>query len=184
MATPQQSLLTILVSGESGRTGRSYPFLLDGAPLALSRFPGAAQAAFLALGFQVTDLAAALAAAVEAGWLSLGQFYLGAGADGSQMYVLEQAGFVEAGGTAPTQAASAQQLLNVAAAINDSPGADQFNLNALTPAFVGTVGSNTFAPEDILPGYALALANGWVRPAKGLNEPVFSLTAAGAAQAA
>jgi hypothetical protein len=191
MATPQQDLLTVLVSGESGRPGRSYPFQLSGAPLTLARFPGAAQVAFLALGktatngffYQIADLTEALSAAVAAGWLSLGSSSPGAG-DGStgvQRYVLEQAGFAEAGGTAPTQSASAQQLLNVAAALDDTPGAAQFDLNYLTPTFVGT--GNTFAPEDVLPGYGYALAQGWVRPANGLNGSVFSLTAAGVAQA-
>jgi hypothetical protein len=179
MATPQQALLTVLVSGESGRTGRTYPFLLGGPQYSLARFPGAAQAAFLALGYQVADLAAALSAALEAGWLSLGQLEAG----GVQRYVLEQAGFIEAGGTEPTQAASAQQLINTAAALNSKPGDAQFTLNYLSQTFVGTVGSNTFAPEDLMPGYSYALAQGWVRPVDGLTDPVFCLMAAGAGQA-
>ena len=182
--TTQQDLLSILVMSEGLRPGRGTPFQLSGPRVA--DFPGVAQATFLALGHQVADLAAALSAAVEAGWLSLGQFYAGGGdgTTGSQMYVLEQAGFVEAGGTAPTQAASAQQLLNVAAAINDTPGAGRFSLDFLTRAFVGTVGDNTFAPEDVMPGYGYALSQGWVRPVEGLNGSVFSLTSAGVAQAA
>jgi len=186
MATPQQELMTVLVIGQSGRPGHSIPFLLAGDPLSLTRFPGAAQAAFLAQGFQVADLAAALSAAVAAGWLSLGPFYpgAGAGASGVQAYVIEQAGFTEAGGVAPTQAASAQQLINVAAGLNDTAGGARFNLNSLVTAFVGTVGSNTFAPEDLMPGYGDALSQGWVRPSgQNLFDPVFSLTAAGIAQA-
>ena len=135
------------------------------------------------LGPLITNLIFGLAYAVAQGWLTRMQPSVN-GDTINQAYRLELSGFTEAGGTAPTQAESAQQLLNVAAAINDTPDGARFNLNFLTSAFTGTVGSNTFAPEDILPGYGFALAQGWVRPADGLNEPVFSLTAAGAAQAA
>jgi hypothetical protein len=188
MATAQQSaqeILSLFVIG-GARPGRTFPVQVEGAPLTLAEFPGALQKQFLQAGYQISDLIAGLAYAVAQGWLSMGQFYPGAGDGtiGSQIYVLEQAGFAEAGGTAPTIAASGQQLINTAAALNDRPGAARFDASLLQASFVGAVGENTFAVEDVMPGYGYALAQGWVRPCgQKFFDPVFSLTAAGAAQA-
>jgi hypothetical protein len=96
--------------------------------------------------------------------------------------VLENPGFAEAGGTAPSIAASAQQVINICAGLNVTPGAARFDAKHLVGSFVGTVGGNTFAPEDLLPGVYYAVSQGWLRSASPF-EPIFSLTAAGAAQA-
>jgi hypothetical protein len=167
------------------RPGHAFSISISSNPPA-NGYAGAIEAQFLQQGITsppLLGLIFGLAYAVAQGWLTQMQPSVN-GDTINQAYRLELSGFTEAGGTAPTQAESAQQLLNVAAAINDTPDGARFNLNFLTSAFTGTVGSNTFAPEDILPGYGFALAQGWVRPADGLNEPVFSLTAAGVAQAA
>lgn len=190
MATPQQlaqQILSLFVSS-GARTFRAFPILVNGPPLSVSRFPGAVQEQFLS-AYQsspqqgINDLTAGLAYAVQQGWLSISP----SNPDPSrnlQMYELEQAGFSEAGGTVPTQAAAAQQLINVVTALNSTPGAAQFNLDYIASSFVGTVGGNTFAPEDLIPGYGYAVAEGWVRPILGSGfGNVFSLTAAGAAQA-
>jgi hypothetical protein len=145
------------------------------------QFPGAVQASFLTAGYTLSDLINGLAYAVAQGWLSTASVV----ADDYQTYVLEQAGFTEAGGTAPSIAASAQRLINVAAAMNNSPGGARFDASSLVSAFVGTSGGNTFAPEDVIPGYGQALASGWVRPCgNSAFDAVFCLTAAGVAQAA
>jgi hypothetical protein len=142
------------------------------------QFPGALQAAFLQNGFALGDLINGLAYAVAEGWLST----VSAPTDDFQTYVLEQPGFTEAGGAAPSLAASAQRAINTIAALNGKPGAARFDAKGLVASFVGTVGGNTFAPEDLLPGCHQAVANGWLRPVSPF-EPVFLLTAAGAAQA-
>lgn len=182
MATAQQSateILSILVSG-GARAGDSFPVNVAGPLFSMNGFPGSLQAAFFGAGYQLSDLTAGLAyATTDMQWLSLGQTY-----GNVQMYVLEQAGFVEAGGVAPAMSVSAQRILNVCAGLNSTPGAVQFNSAALVSAFVGTVGSNTFAPADLLPAIAYAVSNGWLR-LLGYNFSgiVFSLTATGAAQA-
>jgi len=185
MTTPQQDLLSIIVATEGGRPGRAYPFKISGTRIV--DFPGIVQATFLSMGYQVSDLASALTSAVASGWLSPGNKIFGAGAlsDGNfcQSYILEMAGFTEAGGVAPIMQASAQQLIRVAAAINNQPNGARFNIADLRSAFVGTVGANTFAPEDLMPAYGYAVAQGWIRPADTQFEPVFVLTAAGAAAA-
>lgn len=148
--------------------------------LSQANFPGALQAAFLQNGFAIADLINGLAYAVTEGWLSASS----AVSDDVQTYTLEQSGWTEGGGTAPTSAQSGQQLINVCAAIDATPGAARFAAKSLVTAFVGTVGGNTFAPEDLMPGYGYALSEGWVRPA-GQNQfdAVWGLTAAGAAAA-
>lgn len=145
-----------------------------------SRFPGALQADFLGAGYALSDLIAGLAYCVTEGWLSTQS----AAGDSLQTYTLEQPGWTEAGGTAPTVAQSGQQLVNVCAALNATPLAARFATKDLVSAFVGEVGGNTFAPEDLMPGYGYALSEGWLRPC-GQNpfDPVFVLTAAGAAAA-
>lgn len=145
-----------------------------------SRFPGALQADFLGAGYALSDLIAGLAYCVTEGWLSTQS----AAGDSLQTYTLEQPGWTEAGGTAPTMAQSGQQLVNVCAALNATPLAARFVVKDLVAAFVGEVGGNTFAPEDLMPGYGYALSEGWARPC-GQNafDPVFVLTAAGAAAA-
>lgn len=148
------------------------------ASLEQRNFPGALQAAFCQSGFALGDLIVGLAYAVTEGWLST----TSAPTDDAQSYTLEGPGFTEAGGTAPTMAASAQQVVNVCAGLNATPGAARFDANGLVGSFVGTAGSNTFAPEDLLPGVYYAVNQGWLRPASQ-PDPVFSLTAAGAAQA-
>ncbi len=146
-----------------------------------SLFPGALQAAFLQAGYAMSDLINGLAYAVTEGWLST---ISSPPSEDLLTYTLEQPGWTEAGATAPSLAASAQQLVNVCAAINAAPDTVRFAAKSLASAFVGTVGDNTFAPEDLMPGYGYALSEGWVRPC-GQNQfdPVFTLTAAGAAQA-
>ncbi len=101
-----------------------------------------------------------------------------------QMYVLEQAGWTEGGGTAPTTAASGQQAVNAAVAQGGAAGGPVLPVRALVSAFVGTVGGNTFEPEDVMSGAYYAVSQGWFRPAgRDLFEPAFVLTAAGVAQA-
>jgi hypothetical protein len=187
MATPEasaQEILSLFIA-TGARPGRSFPTLTPGTPLALSKFPGAIQSAFLAAGYQMTDLVAGLAYALTEGWLSLSpNSSTNAAGDMYAEYELEQAGFSAAGGVAPTQPAAAQQLINVAAALNNTPGGARFAAKYLVASFVGTVGENTFAPEDVMPGYGYALAEGWVKPCgDSLFDPVFALTAAGVAQA-
>jgi len=151
------------------------------ATLEQTNFPGALQAAFLADGFALSDLINGLAYAVTEGWLSTNS----APADDVQTFTLEQPGFAEAGGTAPTLAESGQQIVNVCAALNATPGAARFAASGLVGGFVGTVGGNTFAEEDLLPGAYYAVAQGWLRPTGNKwSDPVFALTAAGAAAAA
>lgn len=186
MPTAEQSaqeILSLFVAS-GARPGRSFPTVTAGAPFQVAAFAGALQQQFIQAGYQVSDLVAGLAYAVTEGWLSLGQSYTDAAGNVSQSYVLEQSGWTEASGTAPTQAASAQQLINVAAAINDTPNAVRFRLENLNTVFVGTVAENTFAIEDMIGAYGLAFFNGWIRPCgNSLFDPVFTLTAAGAAQA-
>jgi hypothetical protein len=148
--------------------------------LSQANFPGALQAAFLQDGFAIADLINGSAYAVSEGWLSTSS----AASDDVQTYTLEQSGWAEGGGVAPTLAQSAQQLINVCVAIDATPGGARFAAKDLLAAFVGTVGDNTFAPEDVMPGYGYALAEGWVRPA-GQNQfdPIWGLTAAGVAAA-
>jgi hypothetical protein len=143
-------------------------------------FPGALQSAFLQSGYQIGDLAGGLAYAVAQGWLSQGQTI-----GGSQNYTLELAGWTTAGGTAPTMAAAAQQVINVCVhTLGGAANRDRFEAKSLASYFVGTVGGNTFAPEDLLPGVYYAVAQAWLRPAEAdLFEPVFVLTAPGVAQA-
>jgi hypothetical protein len=148
--------------------------------LSTARFPGQLQASFLQAGYGLGDLVNGLAYAIAQGWLST----ISAPTDANQGYTLEPAGFAEAGGAAPAIAASAQRLINVAAALNDAPGAARFDASTLVGSFVGVSGGNTFAPEDVMPGYGQALASGWVRPCgQNLFAPVFVLTAAGVAAA-
>ena len=207
MPTAQQSAQEILslFVGAGARPGRTFPISVGGPPATVTGFPGAIESQFLNAGNQtnapyrppsgsdpgatgiVNDLLAGLAYAVEQGWLSLGTFLPGAGngSIGLQNYVLEQSGFAEAGGTAPSQSASAQQLINVAAALNGTPDGAQYKLENMATSFVGTVGENTFEPEDLIPAYGFAVASGWVRPIfTNIFRNVFSLTAAGVAQAA
>jgi hypothetical protein len=183
-AQSAQEYLSLRVAA-GDRPGRASPVNVTGPAFTIAKFPGAIQAAFLAAGYQISDLVAGLGYAVEQGWLTLGNVYVdGAGNEGAE-YVIETAGWTEAGGTAPTSAASAQQLLNVCAAMNQRPGEQVFALANLVPAFVGTVGDNTFAPEDLIGGYGYAFSQGWVRPfGNSLFEPAFTLTGLGAAQAA
>lgn len=148
--------------------------------LSQANFPGALQAAFLQDGFAISDLINGAAYAVSQGWLTANS----APSDDVQNFTLEQSGWTEGGGTAPTMAASGQQLINVCAAIDATPGAARFAAKNLLSAFVGMVGDNTFAPEDVMPGYGYALTQGWVRPAaQNSFDPVWGLTAAGAAAA-
>jgi hypothetical protein len=143
-------------------------------------FPGALQKAFLNAGYAIGDLVAGLAYAIAQGWLST----TSPPAGDFQTYVLEQSGFAQAGGTAPTPAASAQQIVNVFAANNNRPNGALFKARDWLNAFVGTVGGNTFAPEDLMPGAWYAVAQGWLRPGSwDPFEAAFILTAAGAAQA-
>jgi hypothetical protein len=187
MPTPQQSAqeyLSLRVAA-GDRPGRASPVLVTGTAFTIAKFPGAIQAAFLAAGYQIGDLVAGLAYAVGEGWLTLGDVYVDGAGNECQLYIIEQAGWTEAGGTAPTMAVAAQQLINVCAAINKVPSGGRFEAENLVNSFVGTVGNNTFAPEDLIPGYGYALAQGWVRPCgQNLFDPVFALTAAGVAQAA
>jgi hypothetical protein len=168
------------------RPGRTFPVQVTDS-FNIARFPGALQAAFLQVGaapatntpptYQPSDLIAGLVYAVEQGWLSTGYAY-----GDMQEYVLEQPGFAEASGAAPTLAASGQRLINVCATFDPAPGVAQFRAETIVSSFVGTVGDNTFAPEDLLPGLGYAVAQGWLRPVG--HQLVFRLTAAGAAQAA
>lgn len=179
MPTAQQSAQEILSSfvAAGARPGRSFPAQTNG-PLTAS-FPGAIQQAFLKV-YALSDLVAGLAYAVTNGWLSLGNKYFGGDGSAQQLYLLELAGFTEAGGSAPTQASAAQQLINVAAAINNTPMAAAFSLAGLNVSFVG----GSFAIEDMIGGYGYAFVQGWIRPCgKDLFETTFALTAAGAAQA-
>jgi hypothetical protein len=184
MPTPQQSgqQLNSLLVGAGFRPGRSFPVVVSGSPFTIAKFPGAIQAAFLAAGNQISDLVSGLAYGVEQSWFSSGNAYVDGAGNALQEYILEQSGFAQAGGVVPTMAASAQQLLNVCAAINDTPGGGRFEAENLVASLVA---DNTFAPEDLIPGYGYALSQGWVRPT-GPNSfaPVFLLTAAGVAQAA
>lgn len=180
--TPQQAAqaLVNLIVSQDGRPGRTYGFVVTGNPLAIAGFPGALQAAFLNAGYAVSDLAAGLSYAVTEGWMTAGQTLNGV----LQQYTLTAAGFTAGGGTAPTISAAAQQLVNVAAAINNSPGAALFNLRLMVPQFAVVVGSNNFQPEDMVPALGQALADGYVLPAgRDLFEPIFILTAAGVAAA-
>ncbi len=142
-------------------------------------FAGAVQSAFFAAGYSLTDLVAGLAFAVNAAWLTQGHTL-----NGVTTYTLEQAGFAAASGTAPTSAASGQRLVDAAVAQGGAALSGVFELSAIAPAFIGTVGDNTFAPEDLIAGYAYAFSQGWVRPSgANLFDPVFTLTAAGVAAA-
>jgi hypothetical protein len=154
----------------------SYRF----ASLAQAGFPEALQKAFLNAGYVISDLIAGLGYAVTEGWLSTNS----PPSVDFQTFVLEQSGFAQAGGTAPTPAASAQQIINVFAALNNRPLAALFKARDLLNAFVGTVGGNTFAPEDLMPGAWYAVSQGWLRPGSwDPFEAAFILTAAGVAQA-
>ena len=181
MATAQQSaqeFVSLWVTS-GARPGHSVTVVVTGPAANIGEFSGPLQAAFLQAGYAVSDLIAGLGYAVEQGWLSLGNKY-----GAAQLYVLEQAGFAEANGSAPTMAAAAQQLVNVCAALNGTAGAAQFEAAAIVEAFVGTVGGNTFAVEDLIPALGYALSQGWVRLAGAKAfDPVFTLTAAGIAQA-
>ena len=162
MATAEnaaEEILSLFVA-TGARPGHSFPTITTGSPFSLAKFPGSLQAAFLAAGYAISDLSAGLAYALEQGWLSLSDTYVDGAGNDLQQYVLEQAGFAEAGGAAPTQAAAAQQMINVAAAIDNSPNSGRFSLANLTSAFVGTVGDNTFAPEDLIGAYGYAFAQG------------------------
>lgn len=183
MATAQQSgqaLMTQIV-GVGGRPGRKYDFVVSGNPLSIAGFPGAIQASFLGAGYAITDLAAGLAYAVSESWLSIGN-----GSNNCQEYVLETAGWTAGGGTAPTLAASGQQLLNLVFETNPTPNSTVCSAQAMLSTFVGTVGGNTFEPEDMIPAIGYAYSQGWLRPygpplaSFGLS---FVLTAAGAAAA-
>jgi hypothetical protein len=143
-------------------------------------FPEALQKAFLNAGYAIGDLVAGLAYAVTQGWLST----ISPPAADFQTYVLEQSGFAQAGGTAPTPAQSAQQVINVFFSANSRPNGALFKARDWLNAFVGTVGGNNFAPEDLMPGAWYAVAQGWLRPGSwDPFEAAFILTAAGAAQA-
>jgi hypothetical protein len=147
------------------------------ATLSPTNFVGALQKAFLAAGYAISDLVNGLAYAVGQGWLSMNS----AAGDDYQTYTLEQPGWTQGGGTAPTMAQSAQHLLNI------WPAPVTANSSVITAVgivgtFVGTVGGNTFVPEDLLPGAYYAVAQGWLRPF-GLNfQNSWTLTAAGVAQ--
>ncbi|MGD0333918.1 MAG: hypothetical protein ABSA90_11775 [Xanthobacteraceae bacterium] len=181
MPTAEQSateLMTLAVAA-GNRPGRSLPFQTSGPPLSVSGFPGELQAAFLNAGYQISDLAAGLSYAVSQGWLLLGNT-LGA----CQTYLLQWPGFAAGGGSAPTIAASAQQAINVMVNNLGGTAGSHFAAAGMGPSFVGTVGGNTFAIEDLLPGFWYAVAQGWLFPAgQDFEGPSFSLTAAGVAQA-
>jgi hypothetical protein len=177
MATAQQAaqeICTIFV-GQGARPGRNFPVMIGADALSAARFPGALQIVFLQAGYTLADLSAGLAYAVGQGWLSQGQAF-----GQTQSYALEQSGFAEGGGAAPSVSASAQQLLNVWP--SPAANASVIKAEAIVGTFVGTVGGNTFAPEDLLPGAWYAVAQGWLRPwGNGfMNE--WYLTAAGVAQ--
>lgn len=181
MASAQQSateLMTLAVAA-GVRPGRSLPFQTSGPPLSISGFPGALQAAFLNAGFQISDLAAGLGYAVSQGWLLLGNAF-----GACQMYVLQWSGFAAGSGSAPTMASSGQQAINVMVNNLGGTAGSCFSAAGLGASFVGTVGGNTFAIEDLLPGLWYAVAQGWLFPAgQNFEGPSFSLTAAGVAQA-
>lgn len=173
---------TLMGAAQNASAGASDTLLFydaAGSASDAAKFPGALQAAFFAAGYGPGDLAAGLAYAVNAGWLTQGQRLAG-----TTRYTLEQAGFAEASGTAPTQAASGQQLVNVAVAQGGAALSGRFSLSAISAFFVGTAGDNTFEPEDLIGGYGFAFSQGWVRPAgQYLFDPTFVLTAAGVAAA-
>jgi hypothetical protein len=178
MATALQSaqeILNVFVSS-GARPGRTFPVLIASDPVTISKFPGAVQNTVLQAGYALTDLSAGLAYAIGQGWLSQGQTF-----GQSQTYVLEQSGWTQGGGAAPTMAQSAQRLLNIWPA----PVTAQSSVvkaAGIVGTFVGTAGGNTFVPEDLLPGAYYAVAQGWLRP-WGLNfENSWTLTAAGVAQ--
>src|SRR5580658_1212325 len=140
MTTPSQAaseLLSLFVTPGPAYGGarpyRTFPVLPAGD--GLGRFPGTLQAAFLAAGYQLSDLVAGLAYAVTEGWLALVQTYTG----GMQEYALLQAGFAEASGTAPTMAQSAQQLINTLVNVEGGTAfAQTYKLETLVSNFVGT----------------------------------------------
>lgn len=175
-----QQILSIFVGTQGARVGRTFSAQISGGT-PITPFPGTLQKTFLQAGGTLSDLSAGLSYAVSHGWLSLGRSY---GDGTTQDYVLEQAGFAQAGGAQPTPAQSAQQLLKVCAAINPTAGSARFSAEAVVKSFVGTAGGITFAPEDLIPGLGYALSEGWVRSVAGrAYELEFSLTAAGVAQA-
>jgi hypothetical protein len=185
MATAPQSAQEILnlFVASGARPGRTFPVMIGADPVTTSRFPGAIQIAFLGAGYALTDLSAGLAYAVGQGWLTQGQTYNEGQPGASQTYALEQSGWTQGGGTAPTMAQSAQQLLNVWPApvtANNSI----VTARGIVGVFVGTVGGNTFAPEDLLPGAYYAVAQGWLRPFGQPFSNEWYLTAAGVAQVA
>jgi hypothetical protein len=186
MATAAQSAQEILnlFVASGARPGRTFPVMIGADTFSTSRFPGALQGAFLQAGYALSDLAAGLAYAVTQGWLTQGQTYNEGQQNGAtQTYLLEQSGWTQGGGTAPTMAQSAQQLLNVwpAPVIANNSIVDAAGI---VGNFVGTVGGNTFAPEDLLPGAYYAVAQGWLRPWGQVFSNKWSLTAEGVAQVA
>jgi hypothetical protein len=184
MATALQSAQEILnlFVASGARPGRTFPVMIGADPISTSKFPGALQAAFLQAGYALTDLSAGLAYAVAQGWLSQGQTYGEGSSAPSQTYVLEQSGWTQGGGTAPTMAQSAQQLLNVWPA-PVTANSSVVKAAGIVGNFVGIVGGNTFAPEDLLPGAYYAVEQGWLRPGGRPFENSWYLTAAGVAQA-
>jgi hypothetical protein len=185
MATALQSAQEILnlFVASGARPGRTFPVMVGADPFSASRFTGSLQKSFLQAGYALSDLSAGLAYAVSQGWLSQGQTYGEGSAAPSQSYLLEQSGWVQGGGAAPTMAQSAQQLLNVwpAPVIADN---SIVTAEGIVGTFVGTVDGNTFAPEDLSPGAYYAVAQGWLRPWGQPFSNKWYLTAAGVAQVA
>ena len=178
---PQGSSTLTLQAPAANASGSSADTLVfaNAGDLNFTRFPGALQAAFLAAGYQLGDLVGALSYAVAEGWLVPGDKF-----DRERSYSLQWAGFTAASGSVPTMAASGQQAINAMVNAGAAAGSP-VSMNLLVKYFVGTVGGNTFAPEDLLPGFAYAMTEGWVfLTGQKYDGPVFALTAAGVAQAA